>query len=170
MRKTLTAGLTALSLALMPAAPVEAQQQTNEDMSRMILGLMALGAAGIAIKSNRDNQDTARDQRRATEQVHDDRRHSNGIGKGHRIGRGNGHVERPRRADLMPGRCFRRVETARGGYQGVFDGNCLDRRYRDANTLPRQCAVRMGGRDGHRQGYDAACLRDFGYQSDRRWN
>lgn len=169
MRKTLTAGLTALSLVLFPAAPVHAQQ-SSQDLNRAIIGLLAVGAVGLALKESAENRSTATPQRnerhfqptqrRLVEQAHDNR------GNGHK----NGHARSERRVDLVPGRCFRRVETARGDYQGIFDGRCLDRRYRDANTLPRQCAVRMGGRDGHRTGYDASCLRDFGYQSDRRWN
>lgn len=170
MRKTLTAGLTALSLVLIPAAPVHAQQ-SGDELNRAIIGILALGAVGLALKNSAENRDSAavaqRDDRqskpshgREIEQAHGNR------GRGHGYGRANNE----RRVDLMPGRCFRRVETARGGYQGIYDGRCLDRRYRDANTLPRQCEVRMGGRDGHRKGYDASCLQDFGYRSDRRWN
>jgi len=144
MHKTLTAGLTALSLILIPAAPVQAQNN-NSDTNKIILGLLAAGAIGLAIKNNRSDG-------KSSVTVQTTPRHQ------------QAHL------DPVPGRCFRRVETARGGYQGVFTKRCLDRRYRDASTLPRQCVVRIGGRDGNRRGYDASCLRDFGYRSDRRWN
>lgn len=156
MFKTLTAGLTALSLIIIPAAPVQAQN-SNNDLNRAIIGLLAIGAVGLAIKNNQSRSSETRTHRPSI-QVHKTHRNH------------NNRVRQQRRVDPVPGRCFRRVETSRGGYQGVFTERCLERRYRDANTLPRQCQVRIGGRDGHRRGYDASCLRDFGYRSDRRWN
>lgn len=167
MFKTLTAGLMALSLTLVPAAPVQAQQ-SNEDLQRAIVSLLALGAVGLAIKNNSDNREEARETRRQPVEVAPQRAPRN-VHDNHR--RNYQDFDRQnRRVDLVPGRCFRRVETARGGYQGVFVARCLERRYRDADTLPRQCLVRIGGNNGNRRGYDAACLRDFGYRSDRRWN
>jgi len=170
MHKTLTAGLTALSLILIPAAPVQAQNN-NSDANKIILGLLAAGAIGLAIKNNRSDgkssvtvQTTPRHQ-----QAHQPRQGAHNHANTNRDER-RANTRRHRAVDPVPGRCFRRVETARGGYQGVFTKRCLDRRYRDASTLPRQCVVRIGGRDGNRRGYDASCLRDFGYRSDRRWN
>ena len=49
MRKTLTAGLTALSLILVPAAPVQAED--NKALNQAILGLLAAGAIGLAINN-----------------------------------------------------------------------------------------------------------------------
>ena len=158
MHKLLTAGLTALSLILIPAAPVQAQND-NHNAGKILLGILAAGALGLAIQNNHNNgkprasvRITPRDQR------------------AHQPQRNTHNIRRQQTVDLLPGRCFRRVETGRGGYQGVYPKRCLDRRYRDAHTLPRQCVVRIGGHNGSRRGYEASCLRDFGYRSDRRWN
>ncbi|MEL6573192.1 MAG: hypothetical protein AAFQ64_16135 [Pseudomonadota bacterium] len=182
MYKTLTAGLTALSLIMVPAAPVHAQGNQDE-INRTILGLLAVGGIALAMKSHQDQQKAARHQRQTqsqptvrrdqtVRQVHNP--HSQH--KGQQVTRGFGHQhnslgqQNRRQVDLVPGRCFRRVETANGRYQGVFGARCLERRYRDAHTLPRQCQVRVGGENGSRRGYNARCLRDFGYRSDRVWN
>ncbi len=181
MYKTLTAGLTALSLILVPAAPVHAQGN-QDDVSRTILGLLAVGGIALAMKNHQDQQKAARQQRQTqsqqpvrrndtVRQVHNPHHQQNrqqvtrGWGNQH-----NGWGQQSRRVDPIPGRCFRRVETNNGRYQGVFGARCLERRYRDAHTLPRQCQVRVGGENGSRRGYDAGCLRDFGYRSDRIWN
>lgn len=164
MYKTLTAGLTALSLILIPAAPVQAQNNQAE-VNRAVLGILAIGGIALAMKNHQDQQRQAR-QTRTTKQtpvrpVHNVQRHDHGQQR----------VQHSRRGfDPVPGRCFRRVELANGRTQGVFGARCLDRRYRDAHTLPRQCQVRMGGPNGSRRGYDAGCLRDYGYRSDRRWH
>ena len=169
MMKTLTAGLTALSLILVPAAPVHAQTDQTE-MQRTLLSLLAIGGIALAIKSQEEQnrKDRAERQDRARPQVQPPVKvHDNGRSRNH----GGGWSQQSRRQpDLVPGRCFRRVELPNGRYQGVFGEQCLERRYRDAHTLPRQCRVRIGGRDGSRRGYEANCLRDFGYQSDRRWH
>lgn len=173
MHKTLTAGLTALSLILIPAAPVQAQNNNN-DANKIILGLLAAGAIGLAIKNNRSDDKpnvTIRTTPRH-QQAHQPQGHAHNQQNAHnnRLTERRQSARRHRAVDPIPGRCFRRVETARGGYQTVYTKRCLDRRYRDAHTLPRQCVVRIGGRNGNRRGYDASCLRDFGYRSDRRWD
>ena len=165
MRKTLTAGLTALSLILVPAAP--AQAEDNTALNQAILGLLAVGAIGLAINKSRDTSNSSvtvhqtprhnsRNDERRADQAHQPRQQT----------RQSRHT---RRADPLPSRCFRQIELNNGRTQQVFTSRCLDRRYRDATTLPRQCLTRLGGRTGSRQGYEAACLRDLGYRSDRRW-
>ncbi|MEL6641509.1 MAG: hypothetical protein AAFP98_09390 [Pseudomonadota bacterium] len=183
MYKTLTAGLTALSLILVPAAPVHAQ--TNQDeVGRTILGLLAVGGIALAMKNHQEQQKQARQRRQSqvqapatpntpVQEVHNQRNQNQGQhvtrGWGHQHNKGWNQQSR-RQVDLVPGRCFRRVETANGRFQGVYGARCLERRYRDAHTLPRQCQVRVGGTNGSRRGYDARCLRDFGYRSDQIWN
>ena len=165
MRKTLTAGLTALSFMLIPAAPVHAEN--NAALNQAILGLLAAGAIGLAINKNRRDQSPSvavEANQRFGDDI-DNRRHDHA----HNSNRNDRDTRRNRHADPLPGRCFRRVELGNGHVQNVFAARCLDRRYNDAATLPRQCLTRIGGRDGNRRGYQARCLRDFGYQSDRRW-
>jgi len=157
MLKHITTGIIALSLTLMPAAPVQAQTD-RADRNRAAISLLALGALGLAIHNSQNGNVTVR----TAPQVRDAHQpHRNDTA--HRA-----HRQRP--PALLPGRCFRRVENARGGFQAVYGKDCLDRRYVDAHRLPRQCETRIGGRDGHRRGYDAPCLRDYGYRSDQRWH
>lgn len=160
MRKTLTAGLTALSLILVPAAPVQAED--NKALNQAILGLLAAGAIGLAINNSRDND-------KPTVTIQQTPRHANRNSRAQpRRDRGP-QVRHGRHADPLPSRCFRNIELNNGRTQSVFTSRCLDRRYDDANTLPRQCLTRLGGRDGSRHGYEATCLRNLGYRSDRRW-
>ena len=170
MRKTLTAGLTALSLILVPATPVHADTH-NDALGQAIVGLLAAGVIGLAISKNRDRDDDnaqrstvqhngyQQPRHAQTQRFGDDDRRTRDV-------RGLGHG---RRADALPGRCFRQIELRNGRVQNVFAARCLERRYRDVDSLPRQCLTRLGGRDGSNLGYDASCLRDRGYRSDRRW-
>ena len=170
MFKTLAAALTAAALVVLPPAPVAAQTQ-NDELNRTILTLLALGAVGLAMKNS---QEQSKESRMVAPpvQVHDNdrapRRYSNT--PDHSNGRGNAWGRAVREVDLIPGRCFRRIETGRGQYQDVYTARCLDRRYRDVSSLPRQCEVNLGGRDGNGRGYDASCLADYGFRSDQRWN
>lgn len=74
----------------------------------------------------------------------------------------------PKRADrkLLPGDCLQSVET-RDGRVRFFAQDCLERNYSYVNRLPQDCAVRFRSYNGPREGYDARCLRDEGYQLAR---
>jgi hypothetical protein len=68
---------------------------------------------------------------------------------------------------LLPGDCLQSVET-RDGRMRYFAQNCLERSYNYASRLPQDCFVRFRTYHGPRQGYEARCLRDAGYQLARR--
>lgn len=155
MRKTLTAGLTALSLILIPAAPVHAAD--NDNLNRAILGLLAAGAIGLAINESKSNSSSS-------VQVHRTPRHADQ----RRFGTERRTVRQRRHVDPLPSRCFRQVKLGNGRVQNVFTSRCLDRRYNDAAYLPSNCLTRIGGRGGNQRGYEANCLREHGYRSDRR--
>jgi len=74
----------------------------------------------------------------------------------------------PRHVDskLLPGQCFRSVDTRRGTYQ-VFGVSCLKQNYRHVNTLPQHCLIEFPGQSGRQTGFDARCLRDQGYSLAR---
>lgn len=159
MRKTLTAGLTALSLVLIPAAPVQAE--TNDGLNQAILGLLAAGALGLMINQSQKN-DTS-DMTNHSETRHGSRQQTR------RENRDERRARNARRVDPLPSRCFRQIELNNGRVQSVFTKRCLDRRYDDTSALPRQCLTRLGGRDGSRRGYEASCLRERGFRTDQRW-
>lgn len=156
MRKTLTAGLTAFSLILGTVAPVQAD--TNDGLNKAMLGLLAIGAIGLAVKHNQN------DEPQVVEVQHAPR-----FGEPQQTHRNNQQSRNARRADPLPARCFRQIELGNGRTQSVFTERCLDQRYDDNAALPRQCLTNLGGRDGHNQGYVASCLRDRGFRSDQRW-
>ena len=161
MRKTLTAGLTALSLVLIPAAPVQAE--SNDGLNHAILGLLAAGAIGLAI-----NQSQTSSTPKVTVHHTPQARSQTGQVRFGTEGRNRGRdVRHTRRVDPLPSRCFRQVELRNGRIQNVFTASCLDRRYNDVVSLPRQCLTRIGGRDGSQRGYEASCLRERGFRTDR---
>ena len=157
MFKPLIAGLTALSLTIATVAPAQAQGLSRDDTGKLLIGLTALAVLGAAINNN------DRDKEPAT-QVHDrDQWSQQGRGNGH--GWGNLNHQNNRR--VLPGECLRGIET-RFGTQRMFVQRCLERNYRQVNSLPARCAVRVYSNDGPRQGFDPLCLREEGYTSDRR--
>lgn len=72
------------------------------------------------------------------------------------------HVDRK----LLPQQCFRTYDT-RHGRVALFEQTCLQRNFRFADRLPRQCQQVFGPRRDLMTGYDARCLRDAGYRLAR---
>ena len=158
MYKPLIAGITALSLTLVSAAPVQAQGMNRDDVGKLIFGIAAIAAIGAVIDNNK------RSDRRSqqTETVHD------------RSNRNNSWADlnRPRQRDHgrnrdLPRECLRTVET-RFGTQRMFVQRCLERNYARVNRLPERCAVRLYTSNGPRSGFDPLCLQEQGYRSTRR--
>jgi len=155
MMKMLLATLLTVSLTTLPAA--EAHAQSREDRNNTALaGVVALGLLGLALNSSGDVDITVTETKPRARAPQQSR---SVFAQPHRAAR----------PVLLPSRCFRRVENARGAFHGVFLKDCLERRYHAAHRLPRDCAMRVGGRDGRRHGYDARCLRDYGYRADHRF-
>ena len=173
MFKTITAGLVALSLTFTSATPVQANGLTEDDIGKLLFGLVATAAIASAIKSNRnDDRDRATVQQRPriTVQTHQPRantRRHNPRADNHR-GQSRGHSLRDnRRAGVpapLPRACMRILEN-RYGTQRIFGQRCLERTYAQAAYLPRSCAVRFNTHRGQRHGYDARCLRNNGYSA-----
>ncbi len=154
MFKPLIAGLTALSLTFATVAPVQAEGFSREDAGKLLFGLVAIAALNAAIENNTRNDPPAT-------QVHDRAPQAN-RNRGHDWGRLNRHDRRD-----LPRECLRGIET-RFGTQHMFEQSCLDRNYRQVDSLPARCAVRVYSSNGPRRGYDPLCLREQGYRSDRR--
>ena len=89
----------------------------------------------------------------------------------HRYDNPRRHIEPrplPRQLDskLLPQQCFRTYDTRRGNV-AMFEEGCLQRNFRFADRLPRQCQYEFGSRRERNIGYDARCLRDAGYRLAR---
>jgi len=157
MLKSLIAGVAALSLTLASATPMAAQGLDREDMGKLLIGLVAVAVIGAAIEENRDDKRTT--------QVHHNRNNNwNGINRNNNWSNLNNNNNNRRRA--LPRECLRRVET-RFGTQRMFGQLCLERNYRQINSLPGRCAVRFYTDNGPRRGFDPQCLREQGYRSAR---
>lgn len=161
MFKPIIAGITAVSLMLASAAPLQAQGLDRDDVGKLLLGLAAVAVIGTAIDQNRN-----REQERSA-QVHETPQWGG-------INRNNGwsdlnrqHRNTQNNRNVLPHACLRTVET-RFGNQRMFGRRCLERNYRHVNRLPERCAVQIYTSNGPRRGFDPLCLREQGFRSDRR--
>lgn len=157
MFKTLTAGLMALSLTFTSVAPAQANGLSEDDIGKLLLGLVATAAIASAIKNNRDD-DRGRvavpQKPRIAAPVHQPRHQPRGHDR-------FSSVPAP-----LPAQCLRILQT-RHGTQRIFGERCLSRNYAEAYRLPASCGIRFNTDRGLRSGYDARCLRQNGYSLQR---
>lgn len=169
MFKTFTAGLMALTLTFTSATPTQANGLSEDDVGKLLFGLVATAVIANAIKNNRDN-----DRGRATVQQKprhepraDTRRHEPRADTRRHQPRGHGLRRNTHRSSVpapLPRSCMRIIEN-RHGTQRIFGKRCLERNYAQADYLPRNCAVRFNTHRGQRRGFDARCLRNNGYSA-----
>lgn len=162
MYKTIIAGLAALSLTFTPVQGA-AEGLSDRQVGQLIFGLVAAGIIAKALSdSNRRGTAATVPDRHVTPNPLP-RNHVAPLRQQQPTGR---NPENGRRAAL-PAACLSRHDTQRG-VQRIFGAHCLERNYRNARSLPQQCAIRLRTYEGPREGYAPACLRDYGYQIDRR--
>lgn len=138
MFKTLTAGITALSLVV----PHSASAAQNNDIGKFIVGLAAVAIIGAAIDA------TSRQPAPVVAEPRPNERNQDRI-------RGN-------RVEPLPSQC--RVQIpGRHGVTEIYGQRCLTRNFSRADRLPEVCAVRVQGEHRDRRGYAPDCLRQFGY-------
>lgn len=149
MKRTLIAGVTALSVMLsgFSATPVAANTD-DEAVGRLLFGLATLLVIGKAIENAND-----RDDRRDTADHRPSRRD---------------HADRPaqRRLPMVPSQCLRRFET-NNGERPLFVRRCLERNMPQMHRLPASCAIRINTDRGRRNGYAPRCLRQNGFRWSR---
>ncbi|MTJ04756.1 MAG: hypothetical protein FH759_08715 [Sediminimonas qiaohouensis] len=156
MSRPFIAAVVAASLALSGLSATTAQAG-NRDVARAIAGIAAVAIIAGAL-SDRDNR------------------------------RNRGHVTRrydpdpvviprplPRRVQRhsLPRHCMIRAQSRYGEPRRVFGSRCLNRHFRYTDSLPRACAVRIGGNHHRhanygRHGYSVGCLRQHGYHLAHR--
>lgn len=163
MFKSLTTTLAALSLVLAGATPVAAQGSRDDDVGKLLFGLLAVTTLGVAINN-------AQERRNRTTEVHHRaprveppryRDHDRNLFEAPRVQRRGAVAGR-----TLPRECLRRVET-RYGDMRMFTRRCLTRNYIFHGDLPQQCSVRVFTDRGARRGYDPQCLREFGFRARR---
>ncbi len=147
MYKTIVAGITAVSLTLASAQPTQAQGLSEDDVGKLLFGLVTALAVGAAIKDRNDRDDRPRAQTHQPVQQ---------------------HAAPPRRQNrnVLPRNCLRRVSTGYGEHR-IFGRRCLRNNYDFTADLPRQCAVRLYTDRGPARGFDPRCLRDQGFRARR---
>ncbi len=147
MYKTMIAGVTALSLTFASAQPAQANGFSDEDVGKLLFGLIATYAIGSAIKNHNDRSRSEPQQVERAAPVH------------------QGWVHRPNR-NVLPRQCLQRVGTNFGEHR-IFNRRCLRQEYAFVSDLPRRCAVRLFTNRGPVRGYDPRCLRESGYRARR---
>ena len=141
MFKTVIAGVTALSLTLSSATPAHAGGLSEDDIGKLLFGLVAAVTLSTAIKNN--------NRRQATPQTV--------------IPQIEEQITPNRGQRRLPRRCLENIQT-RWGQQQLLDRQCLNQRNHQVAELPHECAVRIYTDQGSRRGFDPHCLRDAGYR------
>ena len=148
MFKSFIAGITALLLTVVIAAPAQANGLDEDETGKILFGLFANGIAADIINNAQNNGAAAPDLR----------------------------PERPRSwyapretrgAKILPRTCLQSVDTRFGDYR-MFVRRCMQDNYQFTRNLPGACAVRVVSYNGPRNGWDAECLRERGYRASRR--
>ncbi len=173
MYRRFIALVTAASLALTAIGAAPAQAGNDEDLAKALAVILGVAVVGKIIhdKKKEREQVVSRHQPAPVYTAPRPRpRHQESYGQP-RPRHQNPYVQPrplPRNVDrkLLPGNCFRSVDTRRGTYH-VFGTTCLNQNYRHASRLPQQCFVDFRTRAGRETGYDARCLRDNGYSLAR---
>ena len=169
MIKTMIAGVTALSLSVMP---LQAQEFNDDDFGKFLFGLVAAGIVATAL-SNRNDNDSAPAYQPVQPRALNPNYHAPPVVQNNapRLNPGpvrdRGGIQPRHNAKVLPARCFKSVET-RFGTQNMFARRCLTENYRYAARLPQSCAVRVLTRDAAHNGFDPSCLRRQGYATARR--
>lgn len=129
------------------AAPARAD---SNDLAKALAGIAALAIIGKAISDRKDNNHVTHNYNTHRPQVIQPRPLPNRVSR-----------------RSLPAHCIRHVETRHGHTRRVFGARCLDRNYRFAHQLPRNCARQIETHRGWRWVYGARCLRKNGYQIAR---
>ena len=169
IRKTLVTSALAFALALSPLAHRPAEAAEGEDIARLLLGLVVVGAVVNAL----DNGDNGRNEQpsRATNHYDDDdwyRTDRYGERGWDHAGRGwvpPGHRRLGRRE--LPSHCMVELRNRRDRAQ-VYGERCLERAGVRVGRLPQACAFDIRTERGRRTIYGARCLQEFGYRTEAR--
>ncbi|PTX57757.1 hypothetical protein C8N43_2428 [Litoreibacter ponti] len=138
MTRQFFAALLSLSIAL--TAVTTAPARADDDIAKVLAGLVALGIIAKVI----NDKDKDKRVTRSHPQTH--------VYKPHK----------PRRAKVAPQRCLREQWTHRG-VRNVYGARCMKRHAQHA--LPQNCKREVETRNGLRRFYAPNCLRRNGWRA-----
>lgn len=169
MYKTFVAGITAISLTLSSAAPAQANGLSEDDIGKLIFGLIALAGVATAIdnKTRAGSQTLANDEDNVIPDKLYTPRHPTWPRAESYGNNPNSNGWAPRSRVEVPGRCVVQVAT-RNGTQQIVGQRCIRRTTNLLETMPARCRVRLYSNTGPRNGWDPRCLRDQGIRVGRR--
>lgn len=151
MRRSFIASI--LSIALAATSFTTAPARADEDVFKVIAGLVVIGALANAANKSRDRQrERAAQVNRSVEQpapYYQNKRKAN-------------RVKRINRAKVAPQRCARDQWTHRGTRQ-VYGARCMQRHARA--QLPQTCLRQNQTNSGPRYFYAPRCLRQQGWRA-----
>jgi len=153
MFKFVTAGVTAIALTLTSAAPVQARGLSEDDIGKILFGLVAAGVLSQALQNHQKPRQAAPVPQNYTQRAPAPNTRSQSD-------------PRHRGVAILPRQCLQNVET-RFGTHRIFARRCLQRNDVNIRSLPRQCAVRLRADNAIRRGYDPQCMRAAGFRARR---
>jgi hypothetical protein len=154
MKRTLTAALISLTLAVTSVTATPAQAGGN-DVAKALIGIAALYAISEAVRNNRGSRQVSRQVSRApVSQVRP-------VIQPH-------HQAAKYSRWTLPRKCVTRINTRRGE-QNFLGQRCLRKNLKRANLLPAVCLREVRTRGNWRKMYKARCLRNNGYRMEARY-
>ncbi len=171
MFKIVIAGLMAASLTLTSANPVQAQGLTEDQIGKLLFGLVATAAIASIIdkKTNRPEPEPQVAPHQSWPRGTTRPRQTERFPRRHQQPQTSPWQHQPRETaqrHVLPAECFASYQT-RFGTVRMFARRCMRDNYRHVRSLPRSCAVRAITDEGPRAGWDPKCLRDNGYRISR---
>lgn len=148
MKRTILASVVSLALAATSVSTTPAR--ADEDVLKVIAGLVVLGTIANAVK-HRNERKAARVSRNHQQPVYQDPHHH----RQHKVHRQH------RRAKAAPQRCLRDQWTHRGERQ-VYGARCMQKHARA--QLPQNCLRQARTNSGPRYFYTKRCLRNHGWR------
>lgn len=171
MYKTVIAGITAASMTLAAAQPVQAQSLSEDQIGKILFGLVATAVVASIIDNNNDDKsaDVVTERRNAWQQPDRSPRVTQPRHDQPRVNQPRHEqprIEQPRNSLVIPSQCLASYKT-RYGTVRMFVRSCMRENYRRTGSLPTECNVRALTTEGPRNGWDPTCLRDKGYRISR---
>jgi hypothetical protein len=174
MYKTFIAGLTAISLTLSSAAPARANSMNEDQIGKILFGLLATGVLVNIINNKQQSKTppvaTTRPWAPPVVAPHPHSPRTVDVSPRPPAPRIVDIPRRPRgarNAKIIPRDCLKNFEGRFGNYR-MFQRSCMRENYQFVRSLPQTCKVRLVTRKGTRNGWDPRCLRQAGYIASRR--